>query len=186
MASSGDLKKKRLKKKAVLKSPSGVKRNKPKVSQRSVRVEVKNLQVQLYNFRYFLFILYNRYFWNLSGSTFKDITVNRSRLGVETKIQEKIIRKFMKLARSKEAKKLFEKDPCKIFTDRYILVRNHGNLAKTYSYSKHTVIKYPNKKSGTTIMSKFSIVWTIFQISSHDVEFPKNRHFFLIFLKIIF
>ena len=43
MASSGDLKKKRLKKKAVLKSPSGVKRNKPKVSQRSVRVEVKNL-----------------------------------------------------------------------------------------------------------------------------------------------
>ena len=40
MASSGDLKKKRLKKKAVLKSPSGVKRNKPKIPQRSVRVEV--------------------------------------------------------------------------------------------------------------------------------------------------
>ena len=41
----------------------------------------------------------------------------------------------MKLARSKEAKKLFEKDPCKIFTDRFILVRNHKNLAKTYSYN---------------------------------------------------
>ena len=72
---------------------------------------------------------------NLSGSTFKHITV-KSRLGGETKIQEKIIRKFMKLARSKEAKKLFEKDPCKIFTDRFILVRNQKNLAKTYSYKK--------------------------------------------------
>ena len=40
----------------------------------------------------------------------------------------------MKLARSKEAKKLFDKDPCKIFTDRYILVRNHNNRAKIYLY----------------------------------------------------
>ena len=40
MASSGDLRKKRLKKKAVLKSPPGVKRNNPKVPQKSVRLKV--------------------------------------------------------------------------------------------------------------------------------------------------
>ena len=112
MASSGDLKKKRLKKKAVLKSPSGVKRNTPKVLQRSIRVKVRN------------FASYFLYFLTFYGSTFKHITVIRGRLPAETKIEEKIIRKFMKLARSNEAKKLFEKDPCKIFTDRYILVRN--------------------------------------------------------------
>ena len=72
--------------------------------------------------------------------------MNRGRLGVETKIQEKIIRKFMKLARSKEAKKLFEKDPCKIFTDRYILVRNNSNRVNTYLYSKHTIRKTPKNK----------------------------------------
>ena len=73
---------------------------------------------------------------SLSGNTFKQITVIRGRLAAETKIEEKIIRKFMKLARSNEAKKLFEKDPCKIFTDRYIQVRNHIYRAKIYSYSK--------------------------------------------------
>ena len=53
----------------------------------------------------------------------------------------------MKLARSNEAKKLFEKDPCKIFTDRYILVRKYNYRAKIYS--KHCEKPWMPKLYGT-------------------------------------
>ena len=60
-----------------------------------------------------------------------------------TKIQERVIRKFMKLARSKETQKLFEKDPCKIFTDRYLLVRKYFTCETVVTLKMH-VSRYLN------------------------------------------
>ena len=119
MTSSGASRKKRLKNKAALKSPTGVKLNSPKISKDQSGLRFENSKTTSL-FNYLFFYLYNLKFLSLFGSTFKHITVIRGRLPAETKIEEKIIRKFMKLARSNEAKNYSKKTPAKfLLTDIY-------------------------------------------------------------------